>query len=502
MSRRPRTAFERLYDAAGARELDRIAIAGGIPGIVLMKRAGRAAFDALLERWPSVRSITVVCGRGNNAGDGYVVAGLARGRGLDVQLVQLGSADDLGGDAARARDWACAEGVRVEIVDADAPAFEVRGGVVVDALLGTGLRGEVRPGFARAIRRMNDAGVGVLAVDLPSGLCADTGRILGACVRASVTVTFIGVKRGLVTGAGPGVSGDLLFDDLDVPVAGQEAVPCVDALTWPRLRNSLPERTVIAHKHQSGHLLVIGGELGMGGAVLMAAESALRVGAGLVSVLTRPAHVAAILARRPEIMVHGVEEGVSGVDALFERATALAVGPGLGRSTWSAALLERALATGKPVVLDADALNLCAERGWRPRASAVVTPHPGEAARLLRTDTSGVQADRFAAARSLAHTLAATVILKGAGSVVDDGERVGICLHGNEGMASAGMGDVLTGVVGSLLAQGMPAADAARAGACLHSAAGDAAAAAGGRRGLAATDLIAAMRGLVNAPAQ
>jgi NAD(P)H-hydrate epimerase len=498
-------AVDRLYTAAESKALDRIAIDGhGIAGIVLMKRAGRAVFETLIDYWPDARCLSIVAGRGNNAGDGYIVAGLAVARGLSVQVVQLGAPERLTGDAARARDWAVAQGVDIQVQDEEAPAFEIRGDVIVDALLGTGVSGEVRPGFARAIDTVNASGCPVVAVDLPSGLCADTGRVLGTVVRAAVTVTFIGVKRGLVTGAGPDCAGAILFDDLDVPAAVRAEVPGIEALHWERLSPLLPRRPATAHKSVSGHLVVIGGDLGMGGAVLLAAEAALRSGAGLVSVVTRPEHVAAVLARRPEVMVRGFGESLEGdpnaLDALLGRASALAVGPGLGRSAWSRALLDRALACAVPLVLDADALNLLGETGRRATGPCVVTPHPGEAGRLLGIPTAAVQADRFAAARRLVQALDATVVLKGAGTVVDDGAGIGVCLHGNEGMASAGMGDVLTGVVGSLLAQGMNPATAARAGACLHSRAGDEAAAIDGRRGLIATDLIAALRGLTNAP--
>jgi len=496
-------AVDRLYTAAESRTLDRVAIdIHGIPGIVLMKRAGRAVFDTVTDHWPDARSLTIVAGRGNNAGDGYIVAGLALGRGLAVQLVQLGAPARLGGDAARARDWAVAAGVEIEVVDENAPTFEIGGDVIVDALLGTGVSGEVRGGFGRAIDAINASGRPIIAVDLPSGLCADTGRILGTAVRAAVTVTFIGVKRGLVTGDGPDCTGAVVFDDLAVPTAVGAAVPGIEALHWDRLAPGLPRRPVTAHKRVSGHLLVIGGDLGMGGAVLLAAEAALRAGAGLVSVLTRPEHVAALLARRPEIMVRGFGDGPHedpvAVDTLLGRATALAVGPGLGRSDWSQALLGRALATSLPIVLDADALNLIGTTGARPAGASVVTPHPGEAGRLLGLSTEAIQADRFAAARRLVQRLNAAVVLKGAGTVVDDGSHVGVCLHGNEGMASAGMGDVLTGVIGSLLAQGLQPAAAARLGTCLHSRAGDDAAVTGGLRGLIATDVIEALRGLTN----
>ena len=495
--RRAIVTVDRLYSAAESRELDRLAILAGIPGIALMKRAGRATFDALLEYWPDARSVSCVCGSGNNAGDGYVVAGLAKGRGLDVQLVQLGDPARLAGDAGRARDWAVTEGVAVETVDADAPTISLRGDVVVDGLLGTGAAGDVRAGYARAIEQMQASGRPIVAIDLPSGLCPDTGRVLGTALHAAITVTFIGVKRGLVTGEGKAHTGALLFDDLDVGNAVRAAVTGCEGLNWSSVSSVLPRRSATAHKSQSGHLLVIGGDHGMGGAVAMAAEAALRSGAGLVSVATRTAHVPAILARRPEVMARGVDSPHE-LDALLSRATAVAIGPGLGRSEWSRALHARVLECELPLVIDADALNLCAEFGGRPRGPTVITPHPGEAARLLGVTNAQVQADRFAAARALANRFRSVAVLKGAGSIVDDGERAGVCLHGNEGMASAGMGDVLTGVVGALLAQGLGTRDAARAGVCLHSRAADVAVAEAGIRGLIATDLIASLRAVLN----
>ena len=300
-------AFDRLFTAAQSRALDRLAIERhGIPGIVLMKRAGRAAWSTLQQRWPHIDSISVVCGRGNNAGDGYIVAGCARASRTAVQLIQLGSAAALTGDAALARDWAVALGVTiVEVADA-APAFEVEGAVIVDALMGTGASGEVRPGFARAIEQINAAAKPVLSLDIPSGLCADTGRVLGRTVSADVTVTFIGVKRGLVTGSGPDHTGDIVLDTLGVPDDCHRDIGGIEALQWSTLRHLVPQRAATAYKHQSGHVLIVGGDSGMGGAAAMAAEAALRVGAGLVSVVTRPEHVPAILARRPEIMVQGV----------------------------------------------------------------------------------------------------------------------------------------------------------------------------------------------------
>ena len=497
-------AFDRLFTAAESRALDHLAIARhGIPGIVLMKRAGRAAWSTLQQRWPRVASITVVCGRGNNAGDGYIVAGCARTSGVEVQLVQLGSASELRGDAALARDWAVGLGVAIEEAAGEAPVFQSSGEVIVDALLGTGASGEVRPAFARAIELMDAAAKPVLALDIPSGLSADTGGVLGCAVRANVTVTFIGVKRGLVTGSGPDYTGDVVLDTLGVPDDCHCEIGGIAALQWSALRHLVPQRAETAYKHQSGHALIVGGDLGMGGAVAMAAEAALRVGAGLVSVVTRPEHVPAVLARRPEIMVKGVADA-NGLDALIERASVIAIGPGLGRGDWGRALLERVLRAGKPMVVDADGLHLLAQhRVEAGTAPMVLTPHVAEAASLLGNTVADVQRDRFAAATALvARSSNGAVILKGAGSVVAGGDRLGVCLHGNPGMATAGMGDVLTGVVAGLMAQRLSATDAAAAGACLHSFAADRVAERHGRVGLLATDLMSELRAILNETAQ
>jgi NAD(P)H-hydrate epimerase len=494
-----------LYSADEARRLDREAIERhGIAGIRLMKRAGSAAFDELIRTWPSTRDVSIVCGAGNNGGDGWIVAGLARDRGLGVDLVQLGAASKLTGDAALARDWARERGVAPrEVVLADDAAADVlafQGDVIVDALLGTGVRGVPRPEYVRAIAAINRAGRPVLAIDLPSGLSADTGRADGAVVRAAVTVTFIGVKRGLVTGDGPDCAGRLVFAPLDVPAAVYETVHGIEALRWHDLRAMLAPRSKNAFKNRFGHVLVVGGDRGMGGAVAMSAEAALRAGAGLVSVATRAEHVAPILARRPEVMVRAVDSPPE-LDAMATRASVLAVGPGIGRDSWGRELFDAAIATRKPLVIDADGLGLLAA-GARPLdVDAVLTPHPGEAARLLGASTADVEHDRFAAAVEIARRYRASVVLKGVGSVVATPEGVvGVCLDGNPGMATAGMGDVLTGVVAGVLAQGYSAVDALRIGVTMHAAAGDHAASSGGIRGLLATDVAASLRAVQNEP--
>jgi|TARA_Y100000310_G_scaffold345518_1_gene465886 NAD(P)H-hydrate epimerase len=485
-----------LYTAAEVRELDRVAIEDyGIPGITLMRRAGRACFDRLLESWPGIRELTLFCGGGNNAGDGYVIAGLAAQRGLKVQVIWLRSPDKLQGDALRAYRWAMQFELSLQRFS-DGTLAE--GEVVVDALLGTGLTGPVRDDFRSAIECINASGKGVLAVDVPSGLDADTGGVLGACVRADVTVTFIGCKQGLMTHFGPEMTGQLLFEDLAVPAEVYTHVqPSACRLQLATQLGHLPRRNRNAHKGQHGHLLVMGGDHGMAGAVSMASEAAARVGAGLVTVVTRPEHVAPLIARRPEVMVHGVDSRQQ-LEPLMDRFTCIVVGPGLGRSAWSAQMLQLILATDLPLVVDADALNLIAAREPMNRQDWIMTPHPGEAARLLGCQTMEIQHDRYQAVVDLQGKYGGMVLLKGAGTLLRDPAETSLCPYGNPGMAVAGMGDVLSGVIGGLLAQGLSLSQAAKLGVCLHSRAADLIAAERGERGILATDLMPELRRLVN----
>lgn len=485
-----------LYTSAQSRELDRIAIEEfQIPGIRLMHRAGRAAYELLQSRWPGL-PLVIFCGSGNNGGDGYVVAALAHDRGIPVTLHQLGDSSKIKGDAARARAAALTAGVKVVPFPA---AVDFEDAIVVDALLGTGLTGDVRGDYVAAIEAINTSGRPVLAVDIPSGLCSDTGRCLGTAVRSSATVTFIAVKQGLLTGEAPDYCGELHFADLEVPAAVYERVePASRRLCLEEELHRLPAISATAHKGSFGHALVVGGNLGMAGAAVMAAEAAARCGAGLVSAATRAANLPGFNARRPEIMAHGVEARGE-LDGLLDRASAVAVGPGLGQKAWAEQLLQRVTDTRLPLVLDADALNLLAQGhavGDPARGHWILTPHPGEAARLLGTDTRTVQADRFAAARAIQSRYGGVVVLKGAGTLVADGEAVAVCPYGNPGMASGGMGDVLSGVLVALLAQGLSPGDAARLGVCLHSVAADRAAE-DGMRGLLATDLLQPLRQLV-----
>ncbi len=462
-----------------------------------MERAGAAAFAMLRQRWPAAQCLAVLCGPGNNGGDGYELGCLALLAGLQVRLVPVASLPRAGSEAEQARRRFIACG-GTEHTDSAAVLADAQ--VVVDGLLGTGLDRPPGGPIADAIAAINTRGRPVLALDVPSGLDADTGGAPGAVVHADATISFVARKQGLHTGAGRDCCGQIAFDDLGVPEVALEGVGQAPAvlLDLPRLRAAfLPPRRRGAHKGDCGHVLVIGGDHGYGGAVRLAGEAAARGGAGLTNVATRPAHVPALIAGRPELMARGVDT-VADLAPLLARAGVLAIGPGLGQGDFGRALFGAALDSGLPLVVDADALNLLAATPEQ-RSDWILTPHPGEAARLLGTSTAQVEADRFAAVRALQSRYGGVVVLKGAGTLVCDGQTpIGVVPYGNPGMASGGMGDVLTGLIAALWAQSLPALAAAALGACLHGAAADAVAARRGELGLLASDLMDELPSLLN----
>jgi NAD(P)H-hydrate epimerase len=490
---------ERVLRTAQVRELERLAIeSGGVTDYDLMCRAGAAALRVLAQRWPAARTLAVVCGAGNNAGDGLVVARLARAAGLTVSVLLLVPAENLGGAAALAADACRAAGLELSRFDARTLASA---DVIVDALLGTGLTRSVGGEFGAAVEAMNAAGAPVLALDVPSGLDADTGWPNPIAVRADATVTFLALKPGLFLGAAPDHCGELEFASLDLPPDfGAASVPAaMRRLTFEDLKRALPRRARSAHKGSSGRLLLIGGGPGMPGAIRLAAEAALRVGAGLVYVATHRDSVAGIAAGRPEIICHSVASGAE-LDHLLRSVDGVVAGPGLGQSAWAYGLWRQVVEADVPLVLDADGLNLLA-REPLARDHWILTPHPGEAARLLpNASVESVQRDRAAAARSIAKRYRALTVLKGPNTLVAEpssGEPLFVCDRGNPGMATGGTGDVLAGTLGGLLVQTRNLEQAARAGVLLHALAGDDAAK-GGERGTIAGDLLAHLRAWAN----
>ena len=487
---------KRIYTPASVREMDRIAIEDqGIEGYTLMKRAGAGAFVAIGDWFPNAQRWLIMCGAGNNAGDGYVIARLALDAGLDVTTVALTKPQQLRGDAKQAwLDFKDAGGCVVPFAPGRPPDADI----VIDALLGTGIDRPVTGEYLDAIEAINHAVLPVVAIDMPSGLNGETGAIMGSAVRADLTVTFVGRKQGFYLGAGPDHVGEVCFDDLEIPTAAIAHIePTLIRFTADELAALLPPRHSTAHKGRFGHVLIVGGNQGMSGAVRLSGEAALRSGAGLVSIAMHPDGIASVGAGRPELMVRGVASAAD-LDGLIERASVIALGPGLGQDDWSRGLLERVVNAPQPKVLDADALNLLAALPIH-RDDWILTPHPGEAATLLGCSTADVQGDRLSALRELNQHFGGVTVLKGHGTLIGTaGEIPFLVDRGNPGMATAGMGDVLTGMVAGILAQCPERPQfAAAAAAFAHAVAGDHAAVQG-ERGLVASDLFSELRAVLN----
>ena len=510
-----------LYLAESIREMDRIAIEEcHISGFELMQRAAQFAFTTLLSRWPKVSRLTILCGGGNNGGDGYVVAALAKQHNLHVDLIAVSDPARLTGDAQfayqlslttknvtlafRESNWAklLPDPAISSDIPSDDASLNFIEHVIVDAMLGTGLNKDVNGAYRDAIEQCNASQTPVIAMDLPSGLSADTGRAMGTAVHADCTVSFIGRKLGVMTGQGRAYAGQLYFSDLNVPPkALLSQTPCAQQLELNALITEVPKKVKHTHKGHYGHVLLIGGDKGFGGAILLAAEACARMGAGLTSVATQPEHCSALLSRCPEVMVKGLNSP-DGLPPMLAKATVIVIGPGLGQSAWSQDMLKQVLTKQTPTIFDADALNLISSHPeWLPPDTrhGVFTPHPGEAARLLNTGTAAIENDRLSSVKQLQDKLGGSVILKGSGSLIAcSQDDITLCPYGNPGMASGGMGDVLSGILGGLIAQEFPSALSAKLGVCLHAAAADMACEDQGERGLLAADLIPYARALLN----
>lgn len=483
-----------IYSVASVRALDRAAIDAGTSGYALMTRAAHAALTEILARFPAASRWQIICGGGNNAGDGYVLARIAADKGIAVSVLSLVAADSLTGDAMTAYDDFFASGGQLALWQG---GLDSEADLLVDSLLGSGLMRAVAGDFADAVRAMNAHAAPVCALDIPTGINGDSGAVMGVAVRASLTVTFVGLKGGLFLGEGPHYVGELCFADLDIPAecrAGIAADLC--RINSTMLRHALPRRAREAHKGDFGHVVLIGGGPGMPGAVRLAGEAALRAGAGRVSIATHPSHAASMASGRPELMCHAVENAQD-LDRLLTETSIVALGPGLGQSDWAIELFEAVVDRPLSLVLDADALNLLAEREQR-REDWILTPHPGEAARLLGETSAAIQADRRLALKQLEARYGGSVVLKGAGTLISAGnDPAWLCTGGNPGMAAAGMGDVLTGIIAAMWAQGLTQVEAAALGVEIHARAGDAAALAG-ERGMLASDLCEELRTCVN----
>ena len=498
----------KLYTAEAMQEADRRTITEvGIPGRTLMENAGRGCADLIHERYgrDSRRKAVVVAGKGNNGGDGYVIARLLAEQGWQVQTLILADRVEIGGDARTNLEFLPSDAVQFcpsGIASVSGELTEVT--VIVDALFGTGLAKDVTGIHAEAIDLINASGRSVVAVDIPSGIHGTSGRVLGTAVRADLTVTFAGAKVGHVLYPGAEYVGELRVVAIGIPESVLAETPGYDFIDATTAREMIRPRHRTGHKGSFGHVLIIAGSRGKTGAAAMAANSAIRSGSGLVT-LGVPATLHDILeVKTTEAMTVPLDDSGRGylghpalpeVRFLLTGRDAVALGPGLSWNPDTITFVHHLVAEIQvPLVIDADALNAVSEQPELLRSAAsrqiILTPHPGEMARLCRASVAEIERDRIGTARDFAARFGVYLILKGARTVcaAPDG-RIAINGSGNPGMASGGMGDVLTGIVVSLLGQGYAPFDACRFGVYLHGAAADLVAAEKGEIGISATDV-------------
>lgn len=499
----------RVVTVAEMQEMDRTAIEDyGIPGVVLMENAGRQVVTLISREMGDLsgQEVAIIAGKGNNGGDGFVIARHLKNMGARVSVFLMAGLDDITGDARVNLDIWLRMGGQVrhpwqENIDLAGELGRVQ--VIVDALYGTGFQGAVRENVLPLLRAVNKSPALVVAVDVPSGLEAATGYAGSVCVRADHTVTFALPKIGLVTGDGPEYTGRLQVVDISIPqpvTAGGQ----VELITPGLVKNILPQRPLTAHKGTCGHALIIGGSPGMSGAVCLAAQACARTGAGLVTALVPWGLLPVLEIKLTEVMTKPLPETLDGFLSASAREVirefsagknVLAIGPGLGTKDETLPLVADLLREAAvPCVVDADGINAIARVAFDMRemqAPAVLTPHPGEMARLAGCSTAEVQADRLGIARRLAEKTGAVLVLKGAGTIVAvPGGKAYINSSGNPGLATGGTGDVLTGIIAGLIAQGVQPAQAAVAGVYMHGLAGDQAAAVKGQAGILAGDVI------------
>jgi len=524
-----------LYTSQDSRDFDKLAIKKFVKdGYELMQTAGKGCFAKIFELWPRTQKFLIFTGVGNNGGDGYVIAKLAIEHNLPVDIVQVGDIKKISDTANKAyQDLLKITKKNLNIINLkDAKDYNDSDLVIVDALLGTGIKDKPKGDFEKAVLlinklKENNKSCKVFSVDIPSGLNADTGYVIdNVAVKADATLTLICLKQGLFTGYAKEYCGNVFFYDLEVGLKLEGKIaPKAYLVTENNLNKfvKLKKREQYKSKHDFGHVVILGGDYGMGGAVLMAGMAALRAGAGLVTVATHPSNAELIFLKQPELMSFGVDfnlfsEHFSDNDASFEsedrlaalldRADVIVLGPGLGQEAFGKRLwgfIKNYKA--RPVVLDADALNWLAkdqEKDNIIRDNWILTPHPGEAARLLGTDSLSIQKDRYSSAVEINQKYKGICVLKGSGTIVaknselDNNITKFVCPYGNAGMGAPGMGDVLSGVIGALVANGLSLEDAAIASVLAHSKAGDNLSLENGEKGMLATDLLNEVRKIVN----
>lgn len=482
-----------VYSIEQIRELENTAINDhGVQAYDLMQRAGASAFKIIKQKFPEAQKILVITGAGNNGGDGYVIARLATQAGMDCKVMPLAPVTKLRGEVARAHnDFTILDGADIEVTE-NFPDCDL----IVDAILGIGANRPVSDIYASIIQAINRTPVPVVALDTPSGLHADTGTNLGATVFANLTITFIGIKPGLLTGQARNYTGEIVLESLDLPTAAISSVGKLGSTITESFRSRLfPPRKATSYKNNFGHVLIIGGNRGYPNAARLAGEAAARTGAGLVSVFSHPDSMSAIASGCASLMTTGSND-TRVLNALLKNATSVVLGPGLGQDAWAKKMFACAIESKQPLVIDADALHLLSKNAAR-NTQWVLTPHPGEAASLLSCSKQDIETNRISAILAMDEQYGGVSVLKGAGTMVCKAQNIRFCTHGNASLATGGSGDVLTGIIAALIAQGASTIDAAKCGVMTHALAAEMSSEQG-TRGVLPTDLFPALYKLVN----
>lgn len=493
----------KLYTASETRKIDNLAIKEkGISGYSLMQMAAEFTLDVILREFSPVEELIIFCSKGKNSGDGFLLGSFAKEFGLEVTIVMSNTSNVIKGVSRKAFEEMKDAKVKIISTKSVSKLKVSNKAVIVDALIGTGLKGNLRKNIKESILALNKLGVKlpVLSLDIPSGVNPDTGDADDIAVYADITATFVAQKRGCFTSVGKKFSGEIIYSDLEIPKNLFSKITSTSyVVDYEDSISKVVYREQDAHKGHFGNVLIIGGDRGLGGAGLLSSRAAVYSGAGLTSLVTRPEHVSASLVSCPEVMVKGVDSGQD-IEEHLVKPDVIAIGPGLGQSAWSEQMIQRVFWEAEKrdvsVIMDADALNLLTKLKLSSNLPKrlILTPHPGEASRLLNTSVAVIESNRFSAAAKIQKKFNATVVLKGSGTVIchksGGTQKWGICDSGNPGMATGGMGDVLTGIIAGLLAQGLTLKEAAEAGVDLHAKAADQASLEFGEAGLTSSDVI------------
>ena len=493
----------KLYTASETRKIDNLAIKEkGISGYSLMQMAAEFTLDVILREFSPVEELIIFCSKGKNSGDGFLLGSFAKEFGLEVTIVMSNTSNVIKGVSRKAFEEMKDSKVKIISTKSVEKLKVSNKAVIVDALIGTGLKGNLKKNIKESILALNKLGVKlpVLSLDIPSGVNPDTGDADDIAVYADITATFVAQKRGCFTSVGKKFSGEIIYSDLEIPKNLFSKITSTSyVVDYEDSISKVVYREQDAHKGHFGNVVIVGGDRGLGGAGLLSSRAAVYSGAGLTSLVTRPEHVSASLVSCPEVMVKGVDSGQD-IEEHLVKPDVIAIGPGLGQSAWSEQMIQRVFWEAEKrdvsVIMDADALNLLTKLKLSSNLPKrlILTPHPGEAARLLNTSVAVIESNRFSAAAKIQKKFNATVVLKGSGTVIchksGGTQKWGICDSGNPGMATGGMGDVLTGIIAGLLAQGLTLKEAAEAGVDLHAKAADQASLEFGEAGLTSSDVI------------